>query len=183
MRQWVAANQLKDANATLALYAPIVDYFDDHQADQAFIRRDIEKYNERWPVRRDEIEGDIHLQEKVPDKEYVANFKLNFYVESAPRAVWSKGQFTIDLNITITDGVPKISGIREKMVHQQKGKPGGTPTNNAPHKSYAYGIPIQGKPGFVRSPYAPSKGEIDIRRYPKGTQLKCPFTGKIFIAP
>jgi hypothetical protein len=27
------------------------------------------------------------------------------------------------------------------------------------------------------------KGEIDIRRYSKGAQLRCPFTGKIFIAP
>jgi hypothetical protein len=27
------------------------------------------------------------------------------------------------------------------------------------------------------------KGEIDIRRYLKGAQLRCPFTGKIFIAP
>src|SRR6266496_152320 len=150
---------------------------------QAWIGRDIEKYNERWPVRQDSIEGDIHLQEKVPDKEYVANFKLNFYAESAPRAIWTKGQFTIDLDITIVDGVPRISGIREKLVHQQKGTPGDTPANNAPHKSYAYGIPIQGKPGFVRSPYAPSKGEIDIRRYRKGTLLKCPFTGKTFIAP
>ena len=183
VRQFVAANQSKDANSTLALYAPTIDYFDDHQADQAFIRRDIEKYNERWPVRQDSIEGDIHLQEKVPDKDYVANFKLNFYAESAPRAIWTKGQFTIDLDITIVDGMPKISGIRQKLVHQQKGKPGSTPTNNAPRKSYAYGIAIQGKPGFVHSPYAPSKGEIDIRRYPKGAQLKCPFTGKTFIAP
>jgi hypothetical protein len=183
VKQFVAANQSKDANATLALYAPTVDYFDDHQADQAFIRRDIEKSNERWPVRQDSIEGDIHLQEKVPDKEYVASFKLNFYYESAPRAIWTKGQFMYDLNITIADGMPKISGIRGKMLHQQKGKPGSNPTNNAPRKSYAYGIPIQGKPGFVRSPYAPSKGEIDIRRYPKGAQLKCPFTGKTFIAP
>ena len=183
VRQYVAANQLKDANATLALYAPTVDYFDDHQADQAFIRRDIEKYNERWPIRHDEIEGDIHLQEKVPDQQYLANFKLNFYAESLPRNIWTKGQFIIDLDITIVDGTPKISGFREKLVHQEKGKPSGTPTNNAPRKSYAYGIPIQGKPGFVHSPYAPSKGEIDIRRYPKGTQSKCPFTGKIFIAP
>ena len=183
VRQFVAANQSKDANATVALYAPSVDYFDDHQADQAFIRQDIEKYNEQWPVRQDSIEGDIHLQEKVPDKEYVASFKTNFYHESAPRAIWTKGQFITDLDITIVDRTPKISGIRVKMVHQQKGKPGGTPANTAPRKSYAYGIPIQGKPGFVRSPYAPTKGEIDIRRYPKGTQLKCPFTGKTFIAP
>jgi hypothetical protein len=183
VRQFVAANQSKDANATLALYASTVDYFDDHHADQAFIRRDIEKYNERWPIRQDSIEGDINLQEKVPDKEYVASFKLNFYAESAPRAIWTKGQFKIDLDITIVDGVPKISGFKQKTLHQQKGKPSSSPSTNAPRKSYVYGIPIQGKPGFVRSPYAPSKGEIDIRRYPKGTQLKCPFTGKIFIAP
>jgi len=183
VRQFVAANQLKDANASIALYAPTVDYFDDHQADQAFIRRDVEKYNDRWPIRHDEIEGDIHLQEKVPDQQYLAKFQLNFYAESTPRSIWTKGQFAIDLDITIVDGMPKISGIRQKLVHQQKGKPGGTPANNAPRKSYAYGIPIQGKPGFVHSPYAPSKGEIDIRRYRKGTQLKCPFTGKIFIAP
>ena len=119
----------------------------------------------------------------MPDKEYVASFKTNFYHESAPRAIWTKGQFTTDLDITIVDETPKISGIRVKMVHQQNGKPGGTPANNAPRKSYAYGIPIPGKPGFVRSPYAPSKGEIDIRRYPKGTQLKCPSTGETFIAP
>ena len=123
VRQFVAANQSKDANAALALYAPTVDYFDDHQADQALIRRDIDKYNERWPVRHDEIEGDIHLQEKVPDKDYVANFKLNFYAESLPRAIWTKGQFAIDLHITIVDGIPRISGIKEKMLHQQKGKP------------------------------------------------------------
>jgi hypothetical protein len=183
VRQYVAANQLKDVNATLALYTPTVDYFDDHQADQAFIQKDIEKYNERWPIRHDEIEGDIHLQEKVPDQQYSANFKLNFYAESIPRNIWTKGQFTIDLDITIADGVPKISRIRGKLVHQHKGKPGSTPANNAPRKSYAYGIPIQGKPGFVRSPYAPSKGEIDVRRYQKGAQLKCPFTGKIFLAP
>src|SRR5207245_1931471 len=118
VRQFVAANQSKDANATLSLYAPTVDYFDDHQKDQAYIRQDIEKYNERWPVRQDSIEGDIHLQEKVPDQEYVASFKTNFYHESAPRAIWTKGQFTTDLDITIVDGTPKISGIRVKMVHQ-----------------------------------------------------------------
>ena len=80
----------------------------------------------RKPIERCECNacaGDIHLQEKVPDKEYVASFKLNFYAESAPRAIWTKGQFTIDLDITTMDGMPKISGIREKMLHHQKGKP------------------------------------------------------------
>jgi hypothetical protein len=82
--------------------------------------------------------------------------------------------------------MPKISGIREKMLHQQKGKPNpATPNNAAPAKSprYPYGIPIPGKAGFVKSPYAPSKGYVDLTRYRKGAQVKCPFTGKIFLAP
>jgi hypothetical protein len=186
VRQFVAANQLKDANATLALYAPTVDYFDDHQKDQAYIRRDIESYNERWPVRQDSIEGDIHLQEKVPDKEYVASYTLNFYAESAPRAIWTKGQFTIDLDITIVDGMPTISGIKEKTLHQQKGKLNPAKPNRPTTASlaqYPRGIPVPGKPGFVKSPYAPSKGYVDIRRYRTGAEVKCPFTGKTFIAP
>jgi len=186
VRQFVSVNQLKDADATLAFYAPSVDYFDDGGKDQAYVRSDIEKYNERWPIRRDSIEGDIHLQEKVPDKEYAASFKLNFYAESVPRAVSTKGQFAIDLDISIVDGIPRISGIKEKMLHQQKGKPNAAMPNSptpANRPRYPYGISVPGRPGFVKSPYAPSKGLVDVRRYRKGVAVKCPFTGKIFITP
>jgi hypothetical protein len=151
VRQFVSANQLKDANATLAFYAPRVDYFDDRWKDQAYVRSDIEKYNERWPLRRDSIEGDIHLQEKVPDKKYVASFKLNFYAESAPRAVWTKGQFAIDLDISVVDGIPRISGIKEKMLHQQKGKPNPA-MPNSPTPATTQGS------GFT-SPVAPAQSE------------------------
>ena len=160
-----------------------MSYFEERNKDQAYIRHDIEKYNQRWPIRHDEIEGDIHLQEKVSGQQYLANFKLNFYAESPPRAIWTKGQFEIDLEIAIVDGVPKITAIREKMLHQHKGKPTANANQNTPRKSFPVGIAIQGKPGFVRSPYAPAKGEIDIRRYRKGSEIKCPFTGKTFVAP
>src|SRR5205085_566408 len=109
IREFALANQSPDANAVLPFYASLVSYFGEQNKDQEYVRHDIEKYNERWPVRHDEIEGDIHLEEKVPDREYAANFKLNFYAESAPRQIWSKGQFAIDLDITIVDGTPKIS--------------------------------------------------------------------------
>ena len=183
VRQFVVANQSADLNTTLLCYAPTVSYFEERNKDQAYIRHDIEKYNQRWPIRHDEIEGDIHLQEKVSGQQYLANFKLNFYAESPPRAIWTKGQFEIDLEIAIVDGVPKITAIREKMLHQHKGKPTANANQNTPRKSFPVGIAIQGKPGFVRSPYAPAKGEIDIRRYRKGSEIKCPFTGKTFVAP
>jgi tetratricopeptide (TPR) repeat protein len=136
VRQFVAANQLRDVDANLTFYGADVDYFDDGRKDHAYIRPDIEKYNERWPIRRDSIEGDIHLQENSADQKYHASFKLNFYAESPARAEWSKGQFAIDLEIRIVDGVPNISGIKEEISSQQKGKtnaakPTAPPPSNA----------------------------------------------------
>jgi TIR domain/PEGA domain len=185
VRQFVVANQSPDANSSLICYAAIVNYFGEKNRDQEYIRKDIERYNLRWPIRHDEIDGDVQLQEKVPGEQCGAHFKLNFYAESPQRNVWTKGQFAIDLEITSVDGIPKITAIQEKMLHQQKGIPGKVPapTTNAAQKSYPSGIPVPGKRGIVRSPYAPSKGEIDVHAYHKGAQVKDPYTGKIFIAP
>ncbi len=48
---------------------------------------------------------------------------------------------------------------------------------------YPAGIPIVGKTGFVKSPYAPSAGSIDIRGRSRGDAVRDPFTGKIFQVP
>lgn len=47
----------------------------------------------------------------------------------------------------------------------------------------AYGIQVEGKPGYVRSPYAPDDGYIDVRGFPKNTEVKDPYTGRIFLVP
>lgn len=47
---------------------------------------------------------------------------------------------------------------------------------------YPYGVPVPGKPGFVRSPYSPDK-MTDVRGYAPGTEVKDPYTGKIFLVP
>jgi hypothetical protein len=46
-----------------------------------------------------------------------------------------------------------------------------------------YGAPIPGKQGFVTSPYAPESGYIDVRGVAPGTQVKDPYTGKLFLTP
>ncbi len=47
---------------------------------------------------------------------------------------------------------------------------------------YPYGVPVPGKSGFVRSPYSPDK-MTDVRGYAPGTEVKDPYTGKIFLVP
>lgn len=53
---------------------------------------------------------------------------------------------------------------------------------SVPKADYQYGVPVPGKPGFVHSPYSPDK-MTDVRGYAPGTEVKDPYTGKIFLVP
>jgi hypothetical protein len=46
-----------------------------------------------------------------------------------------------------------------------------------------YGIPVPGKEGLVTSPFSPDSGYIDVRSFPPGTEVRDPYTGKIFLTP
>lgn len=59
----------------------------------------------------------------------------------------------------------------------------GVPPSKRPRRDLPYGIPVPNKPGFVTSPYAPKSGYVDVRGFPSGTEVKDPYTGKIFLTP
>ncbi|MHA3772514.1 M56 family metallopeptidase [Verrucomicrobiota bacterium sgz303538] len=44
-------------------------------------------------------------------------------------------------------------------------------------------IPVPEKPGFYRSPFSPDAGFVDLRGFPPGTEVKCPYSGKNFVVP
>jgi hypothetical protein len=48
--------------------------------------------------------------------------------------------------------------------------------------SSPYGIPVPGKKNLVRSPFS-DQGFVDISGHPTETEVKCPYTGKVFLVP
>ena len=47
---------------------------------------------------------------------------------------------------------------------------------------FPYGIPVPGKKNLVESPFSPGK-YVDVEGFAPGTEVKDPYTGKIFLAP
>ena len=46
-----------------------------------------------------------------------------------------------------------------------------------------YGTPVPGKQGLVTSPFAPDSGYVDVRSFAPGTEVKDPYSDKIFLTP
>ena len=48
---------------------------------------------------------------------------------------------------------------------------------------FPYGIPVPDKPNVVMTPFGPPGRYVDVEGFPPGTEVKDPYTGKIFLVP
>ena len=73
---------------------------------------------------------------------------------------------------------------------QTEGPPPEAPVGPAPTAAatkvakgdFPYGIPVPGKKNLVESPFSPGK-YVDVEGFAPGTEVKDPYTGKIFLVP
>ena len=100
----------------------------------------------------------------------------------APRYPAPQTQYPPQQQPFAEDGAP--TEVPPPPVETTETSPATAPTapTTTAKGDYPYGVPVPGKPGFVRSPYSPDK-MTDVRGYAPGTEVKDPYTQKIFLVP
>ena len=121
VHQYVRSSESSDVDLATSFFAPKVDLFEEGVKPLEAIRRDTEAYDARWPSRRATIRGDVQLSEKASDRSYTARFEADYYVENPARGEWINLAVLVDLQIGITDGVPRITSLKQKTLRKEKG--------------------------------------------------------------
>lgn len=111
---FVVAGITPDVEPELQFYADKADYYDRGLVSKDFIKNDILRYNQKWPVRRSWLEGDVRLLDGTDADPIEVEFRINYVVQNQQKQSRGTAIKTLKLR-KIQDGLEIVS-VREKTL-------------------------------------------------------------------
>ena len=101
--------------AEMEFFGDQVDYFDDGMIGREKIRRDLERYDRRWPERRFWLAGEVNVEPR-PDSLLRVTFPLRFELRNGSKHVSGKVMKTLLVEVMGED--LNIVGVSEKRINE-----------------------------------------------------------------
>jgi hypothetical protein len=112
---FVVAGISEDVGAELQFFAEKADYYDRGTVSKAFIREDILRYNQKWPVRRYWLDGEIRVLSEMEADPIEVRYQIRYAVRNQRRE--SSGKAIKTLKLRKTQNGLAITSVREKTLN------------------------------------------------------------------
>ena len=105
----------ENVEAELQFYAPKANYYDSGVVTRDFIRRDIRRYNQKWPTRRYWLVGDIRVLNDPQADPLEVQYRIKYAVKNQEQERTGTAVKTVKLQKT-SSGF-EITSVRERTLN------------------------------------------------------------------
>jgi Putative peptidoglycan binding domain len=112
---FVVAGISEDVDAELQFYAEKADYYDRGLVSKDFIRKDISRYNQKWPTRRYWLDGDINILNGLEADPIEVRYQIRYAVRNQQKE--SSGTAVKTLRLKKAGDGLEITSVREKTLN------------------------------------------------------------------
>jgi peptidoglycan hydrolase-like protein with peptidoglycan-binding domain len=102
----------ENVEAELQFYAPQANYYDSGVVTKDFIRRDIRRYNQKWPTRRYWLVGDIRILNDLQADPVEVQYQIKYAVKNPQEERTGAAIKTVKLQRT--ESGLEITSVRER---------------------------------------------------------------------
>jgi hypothetical protein len=111
---FVVAGISEDVEPELQFYADDVDYYDNGLVRKDFIRKDILRYNQKWPIRRYWLDGDVRIVDSTKADSIEVRYQIKYLVRNQQKE--SSGTAVKTLKLQKTQRGLEITSVRERTI-------------------------------------------------------------------